>query len=204
MTISLFRLRRLAMPLVAAVMLALAPAAAAKTTTVKLKSGTTKLAFDAKAIQNLTAMGIAVSPVAPTTAAGPVLSFRVRGGTLKVKGAKRKKATGQIRQDGGMTLASATYSVAMNKPAVVLGATGSTMAANVTLAGTTPVGIMTMADLDLSKMKVTLTSKRVQLSRVAVHLNTVAAGSMNTFFGVNGFTPGFAIGTATVRADIKR
>lgn len=194
----------LGLSLVALVALAIAPAAGAKTTTVKLKGGTTTLVFNAQSAQNLSAMGIAVAPVAPTTAAaGPVLTFPIRGGTLKISGATKKKVTGKVTQTGGMTLSKAGYAVAMNAPAVTLAATGSNMAASILLNGT-PAGVMAVADVDLSKVKVTLTSKKVKITGVVVKLNPTAAGVMNQVFQVTGFTPGFQVGTATLRADLKK
>jgi hypothetical protein len=186
------------------VALAIAPAAGAKTTAVKLKGGTTTLAFNGQSAANLQAMGIAVAPVAPTTAvAGPVLTFPIRSGTLKIAGAKKKKVTGHVTQTGGMTLSKPTYVVAMNTPSVTLGgATGSNMAARILLNGAS-AGVMAVADVDLSKAKVTLTSKKVKLTGVVVKLNPTAAGVLNQVFQVTGFTPGFVIGTATLRADLK-
>jgi hypothetical protein len=192
------------MLLVALVALAIAPAAGAKTTTVKLKGGTTTLAFNPQSAQNLQAMGIAVAPVAPTTAAaGPVLTFPIRSGTLKISGAKKKKVTGKVTQAGGMTLSNPGYAVTMNTPSVTLAAAGSNMAASTLLNGT-PAGVMAVADVDLSKAKVTLTSKTVKITGVVVKLNPTAAGVMNQVFAVTGFTPGFEVGTATLRADLKK
>ena len=63
---------------------------------------------------------------------------------------------------------------------------------------------ITMADLDLSKAKASVTSKRIRISGVHAKLTELAATSMNAGFSVNGFTPGFEIGTATLKADVER
>jgi hypothetical protein len=202
MRISRLPTAQLAVLLAVAVGLVLAPAAGAKTTKVKIRTGTTTLTFNPQANQNLAAMGIAVGPVAPATAAaGPILTFPIRKGTLKVTGVKRKKVTGTVTHAGGMTLSTATFAVAMNRPVVALATTGSTMNASILLAAT-PAGSLTMADVNLSNAKVTLTRTRVKLTGIVVRLNATAAGAMNAAFQVTGFSPGFLVGSATLSAAL--
>jgi hypothetical protein len=178
-----------------------APAAGA--TTLKLKGGTTTLTFATPAIQSLGAMGIGFQPIAPATAAAAAVSFPIRSGTLKVRGHSRKKVSGRITHRGGMSLSNQTLSIALTKPLVKLAGKTSTLDA-ATIVGTSPPLPITMATLDLSKAKTRVTSKRVRISGVRVKLTKLAASSMNAGFSVTGFTPGFLIGTATLKAVVKR
>jgi hypothetical protein len=178
-----------------------APTAGA--TTLKVKGGTTTLTFGRPAIQALSTMGISFAPVAPASAAGEVLSFPIRSGTLKVTGGARKKVAGTITHRGGMTLSNSVLAVGLSKPMVRLAGRRSELDTT-SVIGTAPPLTIDMATLDLSRAKMSVTRKRVRIGRVHVKLTSLAASAMNAGFGVTGFTPGFEIGTATVKAAVKR
>jgi hypothetical protein len=178
-----------------------APAAGA--TTLKLKGGTTTLTFGTPAAQALAGMGIAIAPSAPATAAGPVLSFPISSGTLKLTGRGKKQVSGTITHAGGMSLSNATLAIGLTKPVVKLAGKQSTLNANAAL-GPTPPLVIEMATLDVSKATTSVTAKRVRIAGARVKLTELAATTMNAGFSVTGFTPGFEIGTATVVANVKR
>lgn len=183
--------------------LALAVAApAAGATTLKVKGGTTKLTFGGPAVQQLVGMGIGFAPVAPATAAGTVLSFPIRSGTLKVTRGSHKKVRGKITHRGGMSLFNQALSIGLSKPAVTLAGKKSALDATAVI-GTSQLP-MTIATLDISKAKTSVTSKRVRITGVRVKLTEFAAASMNAGFSVTGFSPGFEIGTATLKANVRR
>jgi hypothetical protein len=85
----------------------------------------------------------------------------------------------------------------------VLAGKQSVLNATSSIGGSPPLPIQ-MATLDVSKAKATVTSKRVTLSGVRLKLTKTAAVSMNGAFSVTGFTPGFEIGTVTLKAEVKR
>jgi hypothetical protein len=175
-----------------------APTANART--LRLKGGATTLTFGQPAVEALTDMGISFAASAPATAAGSSLSFPIRSGKLKVSG---KKVSGRITHRGGMSLSNQSLSIALTKPLVKLAGKTSTFDATAAF-GASPSMTITMADLDLSKAKTSITSKRIRISGVHVKLTELAATSMNAGFSVTGFTPGFEIGTATLKADVAR
>ena len=187
--------------LTALALTATAPTAGA--TTLKIKGGTTTLTFGQPAIQALAAMGIQFAPVAPATAAGTVLSFPVRSGALKVTGRAHKKVTGKLTHGGGMKLFNQVLTVGLTDPVARLAGKASTLDAAAAI-GTSPPLTIEMSTLDVSRAKTTVTAKRVRITGVRVKLTDLAASSLNAGFGVTGFTPGFEIGAATLKADVKR
>ncbi len=188
----------------ALVALALPASAGAKTTTLKVKGGSTALTFAPAAAQQLVAMGITLAPIAPATAgAGGAIVFPIASGKLKVTSGKHPKITGTVADRGGITLSNQIVSIALNQPSVALAGKQSALNATSSIGGSAPLAIQ-MATLDLSKAKLSITSKRVKISGVNVKLTGLAASSMNAAFSVTGFTTGFLIGTATLQADVKR
>ena len=188
----------------ALVALAMPAGAGAKTTTLKVKSGSTTLTFAPPAVQQLVAMGVTLAPSAPATAAaGGAVVFPISSGKLKVTSGKHPKITGTVAHRGGITLSNQIVAIALNQPSVALAGKQSLLNATSSIGGSAPLAIE-MATLDLSKAKLSVTSKRVKVSGVSVKLTELAASSMNAAFSVTGFTPGFLIGTATLQAEVKR
>ena len=186
------------------VALAIPVNAGAATKTLKVKGGTTTLTFAPPAAQQLAAMGITFAPLAPATMTpAAAVAFPISSGKLKVTSGKHPKLTGTVALRGGMSLANQIVSIALNSPSAVLAGRQSVLNAKSSIGGSAPLPIQ-MATLDLSKAKATVTSKRVTLSGVKLKLTQLAAASMNAAFSVNGFTPGFEIGTVALKAEVKR
>ena len=177
-------------------LLVLAAPAAAKSkngATLKLKGGATTLTLDQGAIDALTSLGIAAAPLKPATADGADLRFPITTGRVKAK-----TLAGTIRHSGGLALSRESTRVELRN--FIIDTKESVLTARL---GDARVAIL---DLDLSKIEVTKTGKRITVSGVSATLTQGAADALNGAFATDAFKKGLLLGTAVVktRATPKR
>jgi hypothetical protein len=184
---------RLTLLLIAALALAAPTAASAKKAkAVKLSGGATTLALSQVAADALAANGISLEVLKPARAGSAGVAFPVTTG--KVDG---KTLAGKIRHSGGLALSKGDTRLELRNFVIEID-NSPTLSAQV---GDSRVDIVS---LDLSEIEVSKTRKRVTVANVGANLTQGAADALNATFGTDDFAAGVPLGTATVKAHIKR
>lgn len=181
------------LPVLAAAMLAvalLAPAALAQSTVLPLTGGATTLTLDPATAEVLTANGVAVAPVPPAegTDAGP--AFPITGGEVDAA-----TLAGTIDHAGGLAFTAGGRTLTVTD--FRIDTTREVLTAK--LFGVGPR--VPLLRLDLSAVEVEAGDGTVVVSNVGVSLTRAGAVALNLYFGVDLFSQGLAIGTATVDAE---
>lgn len=177
----------------AAAMLAvalLAPAALAQSTVLTLTGGATTLTLDPATAEVLTANGVAVAPVHPAegTDAGP--AFPITGGEVDAA-----TLAGTIDHAGGLAFTAGGRTLTVTD--FRIDTTREVLTAK--LFGVGPR--VPLLRLDLSAVEVEAGDGTVVVSNVGASLTRAGAVALNLYFGVDLFSQGLAIGTATVDAE---
>lgn len=157
--------------------------------------GTTSLAPDGAFVLKLFAMGVAPSPIAPSTFDGVQFTFPVTGGKVNPD-----TFVGEITHDGGITLTEGPVVAPLEDPTVlVTGPSGGTLTLFSVAQGT-------RASLfDVTFTAPPQVSGNQLTANAELHMNAVAAAALNDAFSQPGdptFSAGELVGTATVTATI--
>lgn len=156
-----------------------------------LASGATTLVLDPGTASALTSLGITPSPVAPATAATGGLAFPITGGIVDTK-----TLAGQITHSGGLRLTKGSTVVDLTDFNIEIDSAPDLTA----LLGATRTSIL---NLDLSQAQPSVSGVSINVGNVKATLTAGAAQALNTAFSTTAFTPGLAIGTASVAATAK-
>jgi hypothetical protein len=155
--------------------------------TVALDGGATDLALAPTAVEALTALGIAATPVAPSAA----LSFAITDGELNPR-----TLAGEIEHSGGIALAREAVRVELRDFVI-------TIDDQPRLSAQVGANRLDIATLDVSGLQRQDGEGTVTLSNVVARLTPAAAGALNALFTTTAFTEGAPLGTATVRAELR-
>jgi hypothetical protein len=158
---------------------------------VELAGGATTLALDQGAGQALQSLGIEAAPIGPATAGAGGLSFPITGGK-----ANAETFAGSIRHSGGIRLSRGDTAVELTAFTIRVDSTPDLTAR----VGGARVSIL---ELDLSQLEVSVRRRRIELSGVRATLTAAAAQALNQAFSTNAFSEGLTIGTATVAARAR-
>jgi hypothetical protein len=151
--------------------------------------GNTKLALDPGTAQALTDLGVTAAPIGPAqTLPSGELAFPITGGR-----ANTSTFAGAVLHRGGLSLSADMKTVELTNFIINVDADPDLTA----MVGDQRVPILS---LDLSNLKAKVTGRKIQLANVRADLTAVAADALNAAFGVNAFTEGLTLGTATVNA----
>jgi hypothetical protein len=157
-----------------------------KPASVSISSGDTTLTLDPGTAGALTTLGVAVTPVSPSTG----LVFPITTGALGLP-----SLTGQIAHHGGFQLANAA------------GATVKATDLTLETSGKSPIltarvgsGRIRLADLDLSQMHVSSQGRKIAISGIGAKLSADAADALNKTFGTTVFAAGTPLGALSVTA----
>lgn len=166
--------------------------ARAGATYLALTGGKTTLALNPGTASALTGAGVTVAPAAEAKAGSAGISFPIQGGLINAK-----THGGRITHSGGLTFTAGGKSLTIrdftvNTSKKVLSAWVDELGARVAV-----------LDVNLSKAKVTATSKRLTITNVRTTLKQGVADALNGYFSTSLFTGGLKIGTVTVSAPIK-
>jgi hypothetical protein len=174
----------------AAVSLAVAPAADAHASKVKLAGGATTLKLSSDTAGALQSLGIAAAPIAPAGAARGGLAFPVTSGRVDAK-----TLAGKIRHSGGIRLSRGSTAVDLKSFTIRIDKHPDLTAK----VGDSRVSILR---LDLSDAKVAIKGRKVKVANVGATLTKAAADALNAAFSTSAFAKGLDVGTATVRTRI--
>jgi hypothetical protein len=163
-----------------------------QTTYVALTGGATTLALDPGTAQVLTANGISVAPVSEARVTSAGIAFPIQGGLVKAR-----NLAGSITHSGGLMVSAGGKDLTIRD--FTINTKRKTLTAFVDEVGKR----LTILDLNLNRIKVAVTKKRVAISNVKAVLNEGAAAALNGYYGVSLFKGGLKIGTASVNAKIK-
>lgn len=169
--------------------------------TVRLAGNVTAVTFSGAFTGALGALGLDVDPLGNTALGGGRAFFPISSGALDAANAK-----GEILHLGGLRLEKGPIRVDLSD--FVIDTTGaSPRLTGLVVANGDLVGRIPLFDLALPHITLPLTpvnGRFVRISSVGVTLTADAAAALNGVFGVSAFTAGFDIGTADVRAVIRR
>lgn len=157
---------------------------------VAFDGGATTLALDPGTAATLTRLGVTPGIIAPATAGPAGIAFPVTGGRVNLG-----ETSGEVTHSGGISLTAGSTVVRLEDFVVQLDP--GTLVAQVGDTGATvPLA------LDLSAAKVGLSNGRTVVNNAGVSLTQEAAAALNAAFKVSAFTPGLALGTARVVAEV--
>ena len=159
-------------------------------TKITLGGGATTLALDPGAADALTGLGLTVSPIDEAAVTDGGIAFPIRSGSIDLR-----SLTAAISHKGGLRIASATTTVDLLRPRIVLDG-GLFLTARV---GADRIKI---ADLKLKGVGVKLALPSLTLSNVGVELSDEAAAALNAAFGTDALAGGLKLGTASVTTSI--
>jgi hypothetical protein len=162
------------------------------TTYLALTGGATKLALNPGTAQALADNGISVAPVSEARATSAGIAFPIQGGLINTKtlGGTITHSGGLMFSAGGKDLTIRDFTVNTRK---------KTLSAYVDEVGSR----LTILDLKLGHIKVTVGKKRTTISNVKAVLSDGAASALNAYYSTSLFEGGLKIGTATVRAHSR-
>jgi hypothetical protein len=161
-------------------------------TYVVLTGGATTLALDPGTAQVLTDNNIAVAPVGAARVTSGGIAFPVQGGLLNAR-----TLAGKVTHSGGLTFSAGGKDLTIRD--FTVNTRTKTLSAWVDQVGTR----ITVLDLKLGKIKVTVTKRHVTIANVKAVLDQGAADALNAYYGVSLFSGGLKIGTATISASSK-
>lgn len=171
-------------------LMAVAPAAQAKTLKVK-KTGGTTLTLDAGTAGALTSLGVTVAPIKPAKAASSGVRFPVTGGRLN-----SKTLAGNIRHSGGLRFSNGTTNVDLTNFTINIDDDPD-------LVATVGDDRASILKLDLSGLKNRSKGRSIKLSGVKATLTAEAAAALNGAFSVTAFTEGLTLGMASVKTTVR-
>jgi hypothetical protein len=178
----------------------LVPATATAAPTVRLAGNATAVTFSGAFTGALGALGLDVDPLGNTALGGGRAFFPISSGAIDAANAR-----GEILHLGGLRLEKGPIRVDLSD--FVIDTTGTPRLTGLVVANGDVVGRIPLFDLALPHITLPLTpvnGRFVRISSVGVTLTADAAAALNQVFGVSAFTAGFDIGTADVRAVIRR
>jgi hypothetical protein len=163
--------------------------------TVNLGDGRTAVVLSNDFINAVVALGLSVNSIGEGTLRSGIASFPVTGGAIDLQNAK-----GEINHTGGLFLANRSARVELSS--FNIDTTGAApvltglVTANGNLLGRVPLFTLGLPQLTLPLQPGAFNTLFVP--GVKVGLTSEAASALNGIFGVNAFTAGFNIGTASV------
>jgi hypothetical protein len=159
---------------------------------VALTGGATTLSLDPATAQVLTDNGISVAPVSAARATASGIAFPVQGGLLNTR-----TLAGRVTHSGGLTFSAGGKDLTIRD--FTINTRSKTLSAWVDQVGKR----LTILDLKLGKIRVTLTRHHLTISKVTAVLDQGAADALNAYYATSLFSGGLKIGTAVVSARSK-
>jgi hypothetical protein len=191
-----------ALALVLALTAALAGAASAESSSVRLVGDKTKFVTDPATTKVLLDNGISPQPVGPTgfqlrqNGKGVTVrySFPITGGSVNLSA-----LTGTIDHSGGINFVNTNNGKSLLLTDFRIELDSATLTAEVNGDPAVRVAIL---DLDFSRAKVIANGRHVRVKNVDATLTETAAGALNATLGVSFFSAGIKLGTAQVCARV--
>ncbi len=152
---------------------------------VSLNSGDATLTPDSSLSTKLSGAGITLEPSSPATRDGDDLSFPVTGGSVGADG-----GSGTVRLNGGIKLSKAATTLDLTKPRINLADGEITMV----VGGERFV----VLEFDADKAKVSVSGKKVSVTRINATLSEDGAKAINDAFGGSTFAAGDKFGKLAV------
>jgi hypothetical protein len=156
---------------------------------VSLHGGRTTLHLDRGTAGVLADNGVSVTAIDEATGGGTRFAFPITGGSVVPS-----TAAGEIEHVGGLEFAAGDVTLSVED--FVIDTVEGVLTARVTGTQTR----VPLLDLDASDARIQDTRNRFVVRGVQATLTDEAAGALNDTFGVDLFSEGLSIGTATVRA----
>ncbi|MFN0303834.1 MAG: hypothetical protein ACKVQU_26160 [Burkholderiales bacterium] len=200
-TLSMMRRRLLSFVLLAGATasLGLASAPVHAAPTVRLAGNVTVVALSSDFAGALTALGLTADSLGLSALVDGRAYFPISSGAVDAASAR-----GEINHLGGLRLS--TESIRVELSDFVIDTTGTPKLTGLVVANGDVVGRIPLFSLALPNLSLPLTpnGRSLRVPSVGVALTDEAAKALNATFGVNAFVKGFNIGTAEVRAIIRR
>jgi hypothetical protein len=153
------------------------------------RGGATSLAIDPGAASTLGSQGIALTPAAPATlSADGSIAFPIARGRVNAK-----TLAGSVTQRGGLTFTKGTSVLTFGD--LVVQTSGSAK-----VSARVGSGRMDVLSLDTGPARDSASGRTLTLGGLVGRLTAEAAAALNQAFATTAFTPGTALGTATLTA----
>lgn len=203
MNIMLPRARRqlviAAVALLTAAPFAITPTASFAAPTVRVSGNATVVAPSHDFVSALSGLGVAASSLGIAVLADGRAYFPISSGAVDAANAR-----GEINHLGGLVLTAGTVRVELSD--FLIETTGTPRLTGLVVANGDVVGRIPLFSLALPNLSLPLqpAGRLLRIPGVGVTLTNDAAQALNATFGVSAFVAGFNIGTAEVRAVIRR
>jgi hypothetical protein len=185
----------------ALVTLSLAASSAWAGPTLQVNGGKTTVDLSPDFVDALVSLGVTPSRIKPgdlNLKKGTAV-FPISGGALD-----GESLAGDIFHTGGLQLAVPGTRVFLLNFIISTVGEGAPVLTGIASVNGDVVDRIPLFDIDLSAATVDAKKNKVMLGNVGLTLTGVAAATLNEVFGTTAFVEGFAIGTASVNAKIKR
>lgn len=168
--------------------------------TVRLAGTVTVVTFSSTFTGAAQALGLDLDPVGTSALAGNRAFFPISSGAIDAA-----NAAGEILHLGGLRIERSGTQVELSD--FIIETTGTPRLTGLVTANGNVVGRVPLFNLALPSLSLPLApqqGRNLRIPGVGVTLTTEAATALNQVFGVSAFTTGLDIGTAEVRAVIRR
>lgn len=192
--------RLVGLALCAAAAAVITPSVAHAAPTVRLAGTVTVVTFSSTFAGAAQALGLDLDPLGASALGGGRAFFPISSGAIDAANAR-----GEIAHVGGLRIERGPTRVELSD--FIIDTTGTPRLTGLVVANGDVVGRVPLFNLALPSLALPLQPAQgrvVRIPGVGVTLTTEAATALNQVFGVSAFTTGLDIGTAEVRAIVRR